>query len=216
MRDMKPITLSCLLIGVFTLSGKAAEIRSAFTASLEGWTAADTVGGTPTHVAAGGNPGGYVFLDNAENLWTYVVAPAAFLGDLSGFDGGTLSFDGDQLTGNGLYESTNFNYGNVYLIGPTVTTVLDLAQGPVPVGPWVTYSASLDAATWGATPADWATLLSNVTEIRVYLEGTFGSETNGFDNFVIESAVNTVPEPTSFALIAAGIGVALARRYRAG
>jgi hypothetical protein len=73
---------------------------------------------------------------------------------------------------------------------------LDLAPNDPAVGVWTSYSVTLDAAAWGQTPARWAQILSNVTEIAIVLEAVSGFETNGFDNF----AITSVPEPSHAAL----------------
>src|SRR5262245_27061136 len=170
----------CLLS--FAMPAHASTITSTFTLGLEGWTAIDTTGGTPAQVASGGNPGGYLYVDNAEQFWTYVIAPVAFTGNLSAFNGGSFSFDGNQLTGNGQYTGNPNDWGHVTITGASGSASLRFARGAITAGRWITYSMPLTAAAWGLTSAQWAALLSNVTDIRISLEGTFGSETNGFDN----------------------------------
>ncbi|MEP7366333.1 MAG: PEP-CTERM sorting domain-containing protein [Acidobacteriota bacterium] len=211
----KEFALLLAMAACFAGHANAVTITSPFTAGLEEWTAIDTIGGTPTHIAAGGNPGGYLYIDNAEVAWAYVIAPAAFLGNLSAFDGGTLSFDGNQLTGDGAYVHAN-DYGHVIISGPGGSATRDLAAAPVPLGQWISYSAPLDAASWGVSALTWSAILADVTDIRVSLEGTFGAETNGFDNFTLASAPAAgIPEPSSAYLIVSGLlGAAFLRRRR--
>lgn len=64
-------------------------IQSSFDAGLEGWTAAAVA---LSWQSAGGNPGGYLRGADQANT-SYLIAPAAFRGDLSSFDGGTMAFD---------------------------------------------------------------------------------------------------------------------------
>jgi hypothetical protein len=64
-------------------------IQSTFDSGPEGWTAA---GIALSWQPSGGNPGGYLRGDDQPNA-SHLVAPAAFLGNLSAFDGGQLSFD---------------------------------------------------------------------------------------------------------------------------
>lgn len=208
--------LSIVCVVAAARQAEATTITSTFTAGLEGWTAVETTGGTPSHMVAGGNPGGFLYIDNSENLWAYVVAPAAFLGNLSAFNGGSLSFDGNQLTGNGAYSDFN-DWGRVIITGASGSASLDFAPGTIPVNQWRTYSAPLTAAAWGVTPAVWSALLANVTDIRFSLEGTFGGETNGFDNPTLQSptAPNPVPEPASLILVGVGIALLATRHRRA-
>jgi hypothetical protein len=214
--SIKRLTPLSLVVAVFfTTNLTAATISSTFDSDTEGWTAANVLA-PPSHVAAGGNPGGYLFIYNSEGDIAYVSAPAKFLGDLSGFIGGSLSFDNNQLTGTGNWtgQPTFPDTGVVHIIGPTLTGIRDLHPGTVPVGSWQSYSASLVGANWGLSDADFATLMSNVTGIRVHLEATFGDETNGFDNFVLQTAdaPAEVPEPSAFGLLCLGLaGLASSR-----
>jgi hypothetical protein len=199
----------------------AATISSTFDSDVDGWTATNVLAGSPSHVAAGGNPGGYLFIDNNEGNIAYVSAPAKFLGNLTSYIGGTLSFDSNQLTGTGIWigQPGLPDTGVVYIIGPTITGIRDLQPGTVPVGSWLSHSANLVAADWGLSAADFATLMANVTAIRVHLEATFGAETNGFDNFVLQSAsteppASDIPEPATVTIVAAGLGLIAFRRGR--
>jgi hypothetical protein len=161
-------------------------------------------------VATGGNPGGYLFVDNAEgSIIVRAIAPAKFLGDLSSFNGGTLSFDGNLLSKGSVAFFPPYGQVRISTSSGTPAT-LDLAPNDPAIGVWTTYGVSLDAATWGETPARWAQILSDVTEIAIVLEAVSGFETNGFDNF----AITPVPEASPAALLtatAAGV-LALARR----
>ena len=89
-----------LALGTFVAAGavNATTISSDFSTDLEGWTIS-AGSGALSHSATGGNPGGYLFVDNAEGaVIVRAIAPAKFLGDLSAFDGGSLTFDGNLLT----------------------------------------------------------------------------------------------------------------------
>jgi len=196
--------LSALVV-VIALAGASAAhaaIESTFDADLDGWTKINDV--TISHVATGGNPGGYVRLDDAATGQLFAVrAPAKFLGDLSAANGQTLSFDAIVL-----FQQRNdplSGFGVVKISSSTDSASLDL--GDIPAATWTGYSTPLDAATWGKTEADWNALLADVTEIRVELEAINGDEAVGFDNFRI------VPEPASAAMIG-GAGLALLGRRR--
>jgi hypothetical protein len=193
-------------------------IVSTFTSGLEGWTTTDP-GAVLTQVASGGNPGGYLSHDNSELAIAQLVAPAAFLGNLSAFIGGTFSFDGKLLgAGGSFFDGPNsipggpyLDYGIIQLIGPTLTAQIDLLPGGLtaPSGAWQTYSISLTAGAWGMTSVNFNTLMQNVTGLRITVEGLWGDEIEGIDNVRLVSVDDStsVPEPASLLLV--GIGVAL-------
>jgi hypothetical protein len=194
------------------LGANAATISSDFATDLDGWTISGGSGAL-SYSATGGNPGGYLFVDNAEGATIVrAIAPAKFLGDLSAFDGGTLSFDGNLLTKGSVPFYAPYGQVRISTTSGTPAT-LDLVPADPTVGVWTSYGVTLDAATWGQTPARWAQILANVTEIAIVLEGVSGFETNGFDNF----AITSVPEasPAALALIAAVVLWAARRSSRA-
>jgi hypothetical protein len=199
--------LLAAVVALVAAPAAAVTISSTFDTDLDGWTISAT-SGTLSHQASGGNPGGFLFVDNAEGaVIVRAIAPAKFLGDLSAFNGGSLAFDGNLLTKGSIPFYSPYGQVRISTTGGTPAT-LDLAPGDPAIGVWTSYGVSLDAATWGQTPQRWAEILSNVTEIAIVLEAVSGFETNGFDNFSITS----VPEPGAAVLLAFG---ALAGRARA-
>jgi hypothetical protein len=167
----------------------AASVSSTFDTDLDGWTANNTAA---VHTPAGGNPGGFLFIDNPESTISEVLAPAKFLGDKSSFNGGTLSFDGNLLT----QDAGDFAaYGTLTFFSSSIGTAsTDIVPSQPPVGQWVTYTADLTNTTFGITPGDWAAILADLDELRITLEGVFGGETNGFDNFKIDDG-QVIPPP---------------------
>ncbi len=205
---MRPSRLFVLGLTLCSLEASAATISSDFSADLDGWTIS-AGSGALSYSATGGNPGGYLFVDNAEGATIVrAIAPAKFLGNLSAYDGGTLSFDGNLLSKGSVPFYAPYGQVRISTSGGTPAT-LDIAPSDPSIGVWTTYSVSLDAATWGQTPTRWAEILANVTEIAIVLEAVSGLETNGFDNFVLTS----VPEPSGTVLAALGlVSLATARR----
>jgi len=199
-----------LTILVAALEANATTLSSDFATDLEGWTISSGSGAL-SYAATGGNPGGYLFVDNAEGaIIVRAIAPAKFLGDLSSFNGGTLSFDGNLLTKGSVPFYSPYGQVRISTTSGTPAT-LDLAPGDPAIGVWTSYGVPLDAATWGQTPARWAEILSNVTEIAIVLEAVSGLETNGFDNF----AITSVPEPSAATLVAfAALAPWVARQVR--
>jgi hypothetical protein len=227
----KRVLLGLVMSVLLPSSSMASSITivSTFTSGLEGWTTTDP-GAVFTQVAAGGNPGGYLSHDNSEQAIAQLVAPAAFLGNLSAFIGGTFSFDGNLLgAGGSFFDGPNgipggvfLDYGIIQLIGPTLSAQVDLLPGgaTAPAGAWQTYSIGLNAAAWGLTPADFNTLMQNVTSLRITVEGLWGAEFQGIDNISLVSADASttgvpVPEPASLLLVGLGLTVVAIRARRA-
>lgn len=181
-----------------------ADIVSSFGSGLEGWTGS---GGAVTYAASGGNAGGHLRQQDTEGGYMAVFAPAAFLGDLSSYLGGSLSFDG--LNANGVPDDLAAGpwFGTVTITGSAGTAVRAVAGegfGHLGTdGQWRSFSAALDPALWSG---DLVAVLGNVTQLSVTLEfnDTAGAELAGFDNFRLATAV---PEPTPVALLLAGLGV---------
>lgn len=182
-------------------------LQSGFDAGLEGWLITNTIGAQ--WQSSGGNPGGYAHIDNTEQDIAYMSAPALFLGDLSAYDGGVLSFDAVQLGSGGGPWDNYANFGRIEISGNGIFANRDLVSGTTgPAPSWTTYSAGFTAADWGVSDADWQSLLSNVTSISLNVEGLFGGEINGVDNFTI------TPSPGSLGLLSAGLLCGARRRRR--
>ena len=81
------IPAALFLAALILAAGPAAAQHSrasTFTSGTEGWT---HVGATSlTAVMTGGNPGGYLEIDNSEGPVTFIFAPPAMLGDLRAFE----------------------------------------------------------------------------------------------------------------------------------
>jgi hypothetical protein len=174
----------------------ATQISSTFDTNADGWTASP--GGTMTFVTTGGNPGGFLRDVDNDNTDMFVSAPAKFLGNQSAFIGGTIAFDSIELdTGPADY----LPFGTIILHSGATAVQADIAPINSPTANWSTFTGTLDANTFGAAPAIFASVMSNLTEVDVTLESRVGTvETVGFDNFRITTAV---PEP------ACAIGVAI-------
>jgi hypothetical protein len=193
------VFLSCGLGAARPASGLT--IQSSFDAGLEGWTAAAVA---LSWQSAGGNPGGYLRGDDQANT-SYLIAPAAFLGDLSSFDGGSMAFDhiaidldGFPIAGAG---------GEVTIFSGAESATADLLT-PSPI--WQTGSVLLTAAAWGVSQTTWTGILANVTGIHIVIDSTLGVGTDGFDNFTM-----VTPEPATALLIGVGVaGMAQHRRRR--
>lgn len=208
--------------------GSHASARSVtFDSGLEGWTTSDTLGVT-THAATGGNTGGFLRHDNSELLFSILLAPASFIGDLSGFVGGTFSFDGLQIEGGGaFFDGPNRipdgnvydDYGTIEISGPGGTAKVDLLPNGAtpPSGRWQTFGIALTGASWGMSDPAFAAVMRDVRSLTINLEGLYGPEINGVDNIRFRAAAITVPEPQAWALMLAALAAAgfAGRRRRA-
>lgn len=186
----------------------ALSIESTFDAGLEDWTT--SVGGELAFVPSGGNPGGFLQQTDIDLSDMFVSAPAKFLGDLTPFLNGTLSFDAKQVSGDGE-KYAPFGFVTLFNGGNAVSA--DIAPANAPSRDWATFTITLDAVGFETTPTALAAVLTNVTMITVELESQIGViEATGMDNFRLLSAV---PEPSTLilsgaALVAAG---SIARRH---
>lgn len=203
-----------LLFSVFYGTLDGAVISSRFDSDLEGWTTNDS--GSFSQVATGGNPGGFLWLDNSELSIAQIQAPTKFLGDLSAYIGGKISFDGNLLgRGGNFFNGPDHGYldfGYVRISSPTIAVQIDLSPNGVtaPYQEWQTYSAVLDGDTWGVSDTDFGILMADVTAVSIVVESLFGSEVQGVDNVEI----TTVPEPSTCMLLVIFLIGALTGRSR--
>jgi len=207
----------------------SADIREEFSSGDGGWQAVDLPGSgsyltilstfAVTHHAAGGNPGGHISAADPSNYSFYFDAPGAFLGNLSGYTGGSLSFD-TRYTPHDTGSAWRDDADVLIYSG---STILAWRAADNPGESWTHVSTTLDIGHgWRigsitgaeATAADFASVLGSVTALRIrgeYYNGVV--ETTGLDNV----AIAAVPEPESWALLMAGIGlIGLRRRARGG
>lgn len=195
-------TVFVALAAVLALAGPAsAAIQSTFDGGAEGWTGQH---GDLQWLATGGQPGGHLRQSDTDGGDQVVFAPAAYLGNLSAYLGGSVAFD--ILNANA--DLPDYGAAGILTLrngGLSVSFDLVPDNQPVADGAWHHYSAALVEANFGS---DLAAVLANVTEFSLNLEFHNGiTEVAGLDNFVIAEAQN-VPEPGSLALLAAALGCA--------
>ena len=202
-------------VSMLCIGSAQAAISSTFDTGTDGWAMRDISGsgsGVPTWSAGA--------IESADiNGWNSFAAPAKFLGNLSGAYGGTLSFDMyDQ------YRDSNANDYFTVLIA-SGNTVLYWYGGAPSTTSFTSFSARLDETDtrWrmngsGASPttgtavtkAVFQSVLGNVSRLQFDADWNTGSDVARLDNVVIAA----VPEPETFALLMAGLGLvgAVARR----
>ncbi len=195
------ILIVCVVVGLGSVA--MAKVTSDFDQGhLDGWTVGTE--GILSHVASGGNPGGYAQMDDfGAGEANVVYAPSKFLGDWSGLVGGTLSMDAKQLLGDPIYPDTV----DFEISGPGGSAISD--TGEYMSFSWENYDTTITPAAWVVTAGTWEDLLTNVTMLRIDAEYVQGNDTFGFDN------VELTPEPATLSLLALG-GLALIRRRKNG
>jgi hypothetical protein len=186
------------LIAIFAATAGATTITSTFDTDLDGWTAKN---GTVLWSSTGGNPGGFLQEEDTAESNMQVVAPAKFLGDLTGY---TFTVDIRQLIGS---AGTFGGFGNLTLTGPGgLTMIADFGD---PSTSWTTYSLPLTSASFGGNP-DFNTIITNVTKIQVALDprNQENDDQVGLDNVILsndQADVVGAPEPGSLTLLGAAL-----------
>lgn len=206
-------TVSNVMLCLCFVAGtsQAAIIKSDFDNGLDGWQSINNgpAPGGVTYQSSGGNPGGFFQARDNIGGTLSALAPDKFLGDLSLFNGGLLSFDGILISTGGNNQFGTFD-GTVTISSGTDSAALDLTAAPFTTS-WQTYSASLSASLWGKTEVEWADLLANVSQITLAIDTTSGNDITGLDNFFVAT---TVPEPASLLMVAGALGLLLGFRKR--
>ena len=144
-------------------------IESTFSDGDNGWQTSGDAQGAPV---VEWNSSGYIEATDqgAGSLW-YFVAPDPYLGDKSGYYGGTFRYELQVLAG----APNTSNWAELVLESSSKTIVVDLGTMPV-VGTWTVFLATLDTAeAWRvgstagavATPADIQEVLADLQALRV-------------------------------------------------
>ncbi len=158
------------------------QTTSSFDTDAEGWIKHGE--GTLYYVSSGGNQGGYIEFEDWEAMPGGFLAPDNFKGDLSAYSGGTLSFDLKNTVDNG--NGALSTYGMIRLISGTLYAERNPVPYPSYLTAWTTFSIPLTADEWGVTPAQWDSILFNVTEVQILMDpqGDF-YDRSALDNFTI-------------------------------
>jgi predicted ribosomally synthesized peptide with SipW-like signal peptide len=149
----------------------------------------DATTGDAQVVSTGGNPGAFLQgVDTATGGIWYFDAPASFLGDQSAFAGGSLAYDLQQSPDGTLVRD------DVVLEGAGTTLVYrydSVVEFPAVTPAWSEYEIPLaPTAGWtvgsstgpAATPTEIASVLGDLTALRIRGEFVNGNDTGGLDN----------------------------------
>jgi hypothetical protein len=171
--------------------------------------------------SGGGNPGGFLFVDNDDKTACRLLAPEKFryAQDLSRFYGGTISFDGKMFDaldetwdGRRSTGGEGYNYGTITISGHAGTIKTDIVvvpREPKPQEPpwtqWQHHSTSIVAGqqSGGGVAAVWTDVGGNapVTEaqIRAVLQAVTSIDLNveaiyGREAQGIDNFIMTAPD----------------------
>lgn len=229
--------MKILLAAALALSAahtQAAVIASStFDTDDDGWTVGEYLSSSgsnaPQHLAAGGNPGGFIRTDDSLG-WTAFLAPGKFLGNWLAL--GATSFSWDiRITG---ADATPYS---AIVISNGVTSIEYMLGNPA-VNAWNSFSVPLSSATgWtyasgygnggAVSNADFLAVLGNVTRIALNADWLSGGDTSDLDNIFLRDARTDggggggsgggeVPEPSTYALVGGGLAAAAMLRRRTG
>ena len=212
------------LLSLLIPGSAIAAISSTFDSSTEGWTVVSfnslstsdySVMGvyTPSHIATGGNPGGYIWTDDPDPSDFTFAAPASFLGNQAGSYGSPLSYDLIH------WGAPNYQTTDVMLVGTDGTRLLwERSPNIIPStdGTWTHVNVVLKpSAQWlvGATngaqasQANFQDVLGSLAGLYIRGEFVDGPENAGLDNVRLGSS--PVPEPASILVwsLLGGLGV---------
>ena len=197
-----------LLAACFTAGPVSAQViaSSTFNTGDEGWLVGDfysnTGFSTPTYVATGGNPGGFLRTNDLYGYNSY-QAPSAFLGNQSGAYGGTLSLDQRVLSSDGVpYAMLVISDGTQtlqYMTNPPGTSFTHFDIPLLASAGWQNANTSGNAGS-PATELQLQQVLSGLTFLHLDADWQSGSDQVDLDN-VILSGSGVVPEPGSVALL---------------
>ena len=170
--------------------------KSKFSVSDEGWGLAGvTATPSPVHRSSGGNPGGYIRVEdgNAETAPgqtdMYFVAPAKFLGDRRSSYGTDLSFDLRQSDAGPIQCGDD---ADVTLSGAGLTVERNIKK-PSEAPNWGHYDVLLRASLWvidgGGEPSreQMRDVLGSLETMRIKAEYRCGPEVTGLDSVVLRS-----------------------------
>jgi hypothetical protein len=176
-------------------------VGNTFDVNAEGWTGAGLSISDLSPVQTlpiSHNAGGYIGIEDNDNLWTTFCAPAKYLGDKSDWLGGAISLDLLSVT------------GGTRISGPVVFLA---APGVVLCSPWILPSDSWEHYSIALTPDGWHTntvdgpepdldtmhsVLSNLQAMYIIGDYVSGAETTYIDNVQMISGLSVDSNNSGF------------------
>jgi len=189
--------VSLLTLLIVASSAAYADVASTFDADPEGWYG--TNASAVTHMASGGNPGGYLLHDEGEDqVLVDIVAPQEFLGSWNIYENGSIRFDHALFTAV-LGDSGGYRPYGITLKGSAQDSAEWIGPTPTDVTDWLRFYVPIRESAWDVMHGTWSELLDNVTEFRIRIEVVAGEDTEGIDNVLLRE-----PAPILVALDGSG------------
>lgn len=158
-------------------------VLSSFDVDSDDWSMS---GGGIYYHGTGGNPGGFIEFEDFEDGAGSFAAPSKFLGDLTIYAQGTLSFDLKNTNDNG--QAMLYGYGLVRITSGELTAEKNVVPYDTFFSDWTSFSIPLTPDAWGVTSTRWDSILTNVTEIRILMDAQWNyNDRIGLDNFCLTS-----------------------------
>jgi hypothetical protein len=156
-------------------------VASTFDIYDEGWTAD---GALLEYEPEGGNSGGFITMEDNAGDSFIASPPAKFIGNLTRFNGGMLSYEIKSLTAAPLTE-VGSGFGRITIEGGGHNAMLDYAPSPpIPSNvDWTIYLTPMTASAWHVTEEIWQSILANVIDMYIVWDGA--GPKIGMDNFTI-------------------------------
>lgn len=225
---MKPLRPSLLWLGLLFAQTGFADVISDFTSDAEGWTTFGNGGAAVVYASTGGNPGGYIRIDDVTSSWGYLQAPAKFLAPAP--YNGQISFDLK------VFNSNPAGYPNIYSVRVALTggglTLINESILPTTAFEHYTFdlnetsgwrifsdlSQNYNAANPAPTQAEMMQVLGNLT--GVFIAADYTDAYSQSDGTIDQTAIDnvfigaiSVPEPATNALLALGALLLFVRRF---
>ncbi|MEO1656558.1 MAG: hypothetical protein AAFR65_02455 [Pseudomonadota bacterium] len=147
-------------------------------------------GGVLTAPSSGGNPGGYLDIDDTAAGLMQLIFPQVFVDAVA--DGAVLSFDAISFEGGSGVLS---EFGIVSLSNGSDTITADaFAPTPAPSSMWTQGGLTFDAATFGVTQSEFLDVLNGLVSLTMVVErNNVIDERVGIDNV----SIDPVPLPAA-------------------
>lgn len=200
---MKPMIWTLLSFSLLHSAANADILSSTFSNGADGWSA-PAADANVVWMSNSGNPGGFLSIEDTRTGQVELSNQSKFSGDLSRFDGGSISFDSLLLAPPEAGGWPIPQFGQVTIESNAGNTTLDLVPDTITES-WTTYSMALSADIWGVTQSNWDAILQDVTGISIRVDSyNYLEDTIGFDNFALQSE-NHIPEPPIYGLFLLGV-----------
>jgi Tol biopolymer transport system component len=159
----------------------SAVMESTFDTGDEGWWIYGD-GTNLTHHTSGGNPGGFISVDDQalDETWWF-VSPETWAGDWTSYEGGVISFDLKLISGD---PSNYYSSFDVIIDTEDIGHYAAWSSGinPQP-GIWTHFEVQLSESNFEITgDKTWDEIMSNVTWLLIRGEHISGPDTEGVDN----------------------------------